>query len=298
MDEADWDDLLGRIRTKKCTPFLGAGASAHVLPTGPTLADQWATELGYPLPDRGDLAQVAQYWAVIRDPQKPKERVAEVCNAVDPNGALQPGDAYDIISGLNLPLYVTTNYDDLLLHALQAKDKKPQVLLCPWHQSLHAAATKTYTYEPTPECPMIYHLHGSAHSPRSIVLTEDDYLSFVVWVTRHWEKQARVSLISSVVKEAFAENSLLFVGYSQNDWTFRVLMRCIKETGAGLGVRGVAVQLDPLGKDATQEDREKVADYLTKYFGGLQDRPVSIYWGTADEFMKELASRMKAIKVA
>jgi len=298
MDEGDWDVLLARIRGQKCTPFLGAGASAHVLPTGSSLAARWAEELGYPLPDRSDLARVAQYWAIMTDPLVPKDRVSEVCLAVDPAGALQPGDTYDILSGLDLPLYVTTNYDDLLLHALRNKDKDPQVLLCPWHKALHPAVSKTYMGKPTVESPLVYYLHGSAHTPSSIVLTEDDYLAFIVWVTRQWEKKAQVSLISAAVTLAFGETSLLFIGYSQNDWTFRVLMRCIKETGASLGARGVAVQLDPLGEDATEVDREKVARYLIKYFGGIQDRPVSIYWGTADEFLQELTSRRNAAKAA
>jgi hypothetical protein len=296
MSDGDWDLLLRRIRNKTCTPFLGAGASAHCLPTGTELALSWAGEVGYPLPERGDLAQVSQYMAVTEDLQSPKERVSELCETVDPAEALQPGDSYDVISDLDLPIYITTNYDDLLLHALQNKRKTPKPLLCPWHKSLYEQAGETYNYVPSPENPAIYYLHGSAHEPSSIVITEDDYLDFIMWVTQHWKEQADVSHVSSHVKSALAKNSLLFIGYSQKDWTFRVLMRTIRETGVNLGARHVAVQLSPLNADATEVDQEKVSDYLTKYFSRGRDNPVTLYWGTAHDFLKDFQARLAEIK--
>ncbi len=292
MDDGDWEILLGRVRDGKCTPFLGAGASAHILPTGADLADRWASELGYPRPERGDLARIAQYIAITRDPPYPKELVSKACKAVDLAKAIQPGDCYDMIADLELPIYITTNYDDLLLQALRNKRKQPQALLCPWNTSVQELAKKTYTYDPSPERPAVYYLHGSAQKPGSIVLTEDDYLDFIVWITRSWKLQANVSYIAPAVKYALAETSLLFFGFSQNDWSFRVLMRCIWQTGANLGATNVAVQLSPLGPNATEVDREKVANYLTEYFRGIHNNPVKIYWGKAEEFMRELKTRL------
>jgi hypothetical protein len=292
MSDGEWDVLLSRILNKRCTPFLGAGASAHVLPTGPKLANQWAKEYKYLLSQRDDLAQVAQYMAVTRDGPFPKDLVSEMCKKVHPAEALQPGDAYDIIAGLNLPMYITTNYDDLLMHALRNRRKTPQALLCPWQPSLDEQAEKTYQYQPTPENPAVYYLHGRADEPTSIVITEDDYLDFIVWVAQRWKEQADVSYIAPIVKNALASNTLLFIGYSQNDWTFRVLMRCIRQTGANRGARHVAVQLSPLGDDATEEDQEKVAEYIASYLAGQRNNPVTLYWGKADAFLKDLQKRL------
>jgi SIR2-like domain len=296
MGDGDWDLLLRRIRNKTCTPFLGAGASAHRLPTGTELALRWADEVGYPLPERGDLAQVAQYMAITEDPQSPKERVSELCTNVDPAEALQPGDSYDVISDLDLPLYITTNYDDLLLHALRNKRKNPQPLLCPWHRSLHEQAGETYDYVPSPEKPVVYYLHGSAQELASIVITEDDYLDFILWVTQHWKEQPNISHVATAVRGALGRNSLLFIGYSQKDWTFRVLMRTIREAGLNLGLRHVAVQLSPLNADATEVDQEKVSEYLTRYFTRGRDNPVTLYWGTANAFLKDLQTRLAETK--
>jgi hypothetical protein len=295
MADDDWDVLLSRIRDKRCTPFLGAGASAHILPTGKELAAEWADKYGFPLADRDDLAQVAQYMAIRWDIPFPKDRVSELCKEIHPAKALKDGDSYDIISSLNLPMYITTNYDDLLMFALKNRHKDPQALLCPWHKSVQEQEQeeRTYNYVPTPEKPAVYYLHGSAHEPGSIVITEDDYLDFIVWVTELWGKQADVSLVSPAVKNALARNSLLFIGYSQNDWSFRVLMRCIKQSGANLGSRHVAVQLSPLGDDATEDDQKKIEEYLTRYFSVIHGHnPITLYWGKADAFLKDLQERL------
>lgn len=291
MTESDWEVLVDMIRAKTCTPFLGAGASAHVLPTGTALAGRWADELGYPLAERGDLARVAQYIALTRDSLWVKQRVSKLCRSIDIAAALQPGDCYDMISDLDLPIFVTTNYDDLLVHALRHKDKEPQAMVCPWNHAAAQLASKTYTYNPTPKYPAVYHLHGNAENPGTIVLTEDDYLDFIVWVTQNWKKQA--SHVAPAVKSALGENSLLFIGYSQNDWSFRVLMRSIKQTGAGLGATNIAVQLSPLDENADAVDQENVESYLTKYFEQFQvGNKVKLYWGTAETFMKELKTRL------
>jgi SIR2-like domain len=99
------------------------------------------------------------------------------------------------------------------------------------------------------------------------------------------------------VKAAIATNSMLFIGYSQSDWTFRILMRCIRQTGGNLGARHVAVQLSPLNDDATEVDQDKVSDYLTKYFTGIQsNNPVTIYWGPADAFLGDLQVHLAEAK--
>src|SRR3982751_105782 len=84
FSEADWGLLLGRLKQGRCTPFLGAGACAGVLPLGSEVAQEWADQYGYPLPDRTDLVRVRQYLAVKFDPTFPKERLLERFAAVGP----------------------------------------------------------------------------------------------------------------------------------------------------------------------------------------------------------------------
>jgi hypothetical protein len=49
-DEQDWMTLLLSVKRRKCTPFLGAGASYDLIPPGAELAKRWADDFGYPSP--------------------------------------------------------------------------------------------------------------------------------------------------------------------------------------------------------------------------------------------------------
>lgn len=77
LKEGDWGLLLERIKDGKCTPFLGAGACAGTLPLGAEVAKEWAEKYAYPLEDSSDLARVAEYLAVTKDPMSPKEEIAK-----------------------------------------------------------------------------------------------------------------------------------------------------------------------------------------------------------------------------
>ena len=83
LQEADWNRLLRRIQSGKCTPFLGAGACYGALPLGADVAEELAQRYGYPFPDR-DLVRVAQYAAVQSDPNAPKEDVVDILRAAGP----------------------------------------------------------------------------------------------------------------------------------------------------------------------------------------------------------------------
>jgi hypothetical protein len=64
LTDSDWKNLMRRIKDKKCTPFIGAGACAGTLPLGSDVARKWASEYNYPLSDNWDLARVSQFLTV------------------------------------------------------------------------------------------------------------------------------------------------------------------------------------------------------------------------------------------
>src|SRR5262249_18861218 len=119
LDETDWDVLLRRIKVGKCTPFLGAGACYGVLPLGSDIAREWAEKYEYPLEDSSDLARVAQYLAVTRDPMHPKERIAAQLENVQTPGFTETDELHGLLADLPLPVYITTNYDNFMVKALQ-----------------------------------------------------------------------------------------------------------------------------------------------------------------------------------
>jgi hypothetical protein len=224
-------------------------------------------------------------------------------------------DPYAVLAELPMSLYVITQPWNLLAEALRAVDKDPQVETCRWKRldrddpwgdepvpdpadwafrvaddpderrrnEVAGWPTSVFDrergYRPSAERPMVYHLFGHHARPRSLVLTEDDYFDFLIGVTRDKD------LVPVGVRRAFADSSLMFLGFRLDEWDFRVLFRSIvnQEGDRRSEHTHVAVQIDPEEGRSMEPDRAR--RYLESYF---QDSNVTIYWGSTESFLKEL----------
>lgn len=289
LDQNDWDLLLRRIKDGKCTPFLGAGAAYGVLPLGSQIAQDWAHEKGYPLDDSYDLARVAQFLAVTEDPMSPKERIRERFKQVAPPNFSEPDEPHSLLADLPLPIYMTTNYDDFMMRALQGRGKNPRQELCRWNELVKSEPSVFESepgFNPTAAAPIVFHLHGHNGVAESLVLTEDDYLDFLVSISNDPD------LLPARIQRALTGTSLLFMGYRLADWDFRVLFRSVVGyVQRSIGRAHVSVQLVPLGSQASDEQKAKAQAYLDRYFGELHIR---VYWGTCRTFAAELRRRWEA----
>jgi hypothetical protein len=98
------------------------------------------------------------------------------------------------------------------------------------------------------------------------------------------------------IQRALTGTSLLFIGYSLADWNFRVLFRgLIFSTERSLRRVSISVQLPPIESNKSNLTVQKAQKYLDKYFGRID---IKVYWGTAQEFMKELQQRWEEFKNA
>jgi hypothetical protein len=289
LQEKDWDTLLKRIDYGKCTPFLGAGAAHGVIPVASEIAERWAQENAYPLSDCKDLARVAQFLAVDRgDPMFPKEEMASLFSHVQPPDFSASDEPHGALASLPLPTFITTNYDNLMVQALQSHRKDPKLELCRWNKYIKNQPS-VFDLDPgfqsSPANPIVYHLHGYWEVPESLVLTEDDYLDFLVNISRDQ------ALIPPLIQKALTGASLLFIGYRLADWNFRVLFRgLVSSMEASLRRLNIAVQLPPGSSEPSQQ---RAQQYLTEYFKNAE---VRVYWGEAREFCAELKTRWEQFK--
>jgi hypothetical protein len=266
LEKSDWKLLLQRIKKGKCTPFLGAGACFGVLPLG---------------------CDIAQFLAVQYDPMFPKEEILErFFTNVDPPDFTAPDEPHGVLADLPLPVYMTTNYDDFMVQALKSRNKDPKQELCRWNQLVKdqpCIFELEPGFMPTVANPVVFQLHGHNKVPESLVLTEDDYLDFLVNISRDQ------ALLPPRIQEALTGASLLFIGYSLADWSFRVLFRgLVMSTEPSLRRISVTVQLPPVPTDAPESTQQQVQKYLDEYFNRIDIR---VYWGTATEFAAELRRR-------
>jgi SIR2-like domain len=348
LPDDQWERLLTAIKEENCTPFIGPEVYAEYLekvldgtgnfeyPLGKAFTDQYKLtkdKYGYPLEAFEDfyklakdkygdypsersyyLARVAQILAIEnQDELSPKEILSSELKRINP----KPSDfsdenrntPYAVLADLNLPMYVTTNYDHFMEAALKSRGKQPVSEFCRWNQTLYNFAKDagylsvfdkenrneakelkyrptTRRYRPTKSEPLVYHLHGIIDVPQSMVLTEKDYFDFVIDLNRDDEKK----LLPSTIRLALASKSLLFIGYRLEDITFRVIFQgvmSIFKDQQKIRPRNIAVQLPT---SFPEERRDKVHAYLSTYIQNMFE--LYAIWGTLDDFSKELRKKL------
>ena len=290
LSSLDWDDLLYAISRKECTPFIGAGACTPWLPLGKEIAMKWTKDYEYPLQDSYQLSRVAQFLA-IRDGSEltPKNLLSRKLEELEekntPDFSLEKhrNTPHAVLAEFKLPVYITTNYDHFMEFALKDKARGPTSEFCRWNTFAEAAGIisvlRDSKYKPTEARPLVYHLHGDFKLPSSMVLTENDYIDFIISLSRDNE------VLPKVIRQTLAGNMLLFIGYSLEDITFRIILKSINFPGK----RGIAVLLRPEGLEV-----DKYQVYLEQYTSQLFK--IRVYWGTAQEFAEELRKRWDDFK--
>jgi hypothetical protein len=284
LEEADWKLLLRRMKDGKCTPLLGPEAFPAPHPYVVDVAQKWAEEFSYPMSDSDDLSRVAQFLAV-RDPLAPKEQLQDWITSMPSPDLHSPDEMYNVMAALPLPVYITTNYDDILEQTLKHYNKSPRRELCLWNKELAAGQVSAMAQGtlPTVTEPVVFYLYGHYSVPESLVLTEDDYLDFLVNIS-----SGNYPLPLQIVR-ALSGSSLLFIGYRLSDLSFRVLFRgIVASTEPGLRRLSVTVQLPPVPEDAPRATREQVQKYLDEYF---KRKDIRVYWGTVRSFAAQLQQR-------
>jgi hypothetical protein len=198
---------------------------------------------------------------------------------------LDPANPLVRLAQFPLPIYLTTSYHTFLEAALEREGKIPRSEICRWNaqldsipqvlkgQSLLAPEKK---YEPTPDEPLVYYLHGIDTYPESLVLTEDDHLDFMAAILRDKE------LVPSRVRQALADSSLILLGYDLRGLDFKVIFRSLIKTGsANLRPKSVAIQLSP----ADQNEKDYLENYLR------QEAEFEVCWEQTQSFVEELWTR-------
>lgn len=285
------------------------------------LTKEWAEFIGYPMSDVYNLARIAQYFLVEqKDPIRARakyieflkallltiaqedeaygdlvselkteareKRFSEIVRQLDyprfPEGVEDP---LRLLAKLPLPIYITTSYYDFIERALEAVGKTPTTQVCFWSgtgSSARAEHRPNPNYEPTPANPAVYHLFGLEDYPQTLVLSEDDFMNFLVSVVEDTNTQNPI--VPLKLRQALAESPLLLLGYQLRDWDFRVLFRFIlRFRREELSPRGMVIQL--------KQDKhrigtvEKTLKYLSNY---LDKRQFDVEWTDTESFVRKL----------
>ncbi|WP_198167982.1 SIR2 family NAD-dependent protein deacylase [Herbidospora yilanensis] len=294
MSKKDWERLIYQLRTGHCTPFVGAGASMSVLPSGRRLSKTLAAKCDYPGPETSELPRVAQYASfeygdlshvkyLVRDELTKDDRTPDFSDQNEPHA---------VLADFPLPVYLTTNYDDFIVQALATRRKAARAAVCPWNEAIapDPLFKDAEGWNPSPQTPLVYHLHGAMRDPATFVLAEDDYMMFL----RNLAIERKIGgnrMFPPSILAALTTRPLLFIGYSLQDWTTRAMFAELGRSIPALSRRRhVSVQLAP--GDASGWTVEDLERQLSWYYREWQ---ITVYWGGIEDFCTELRDRMGAM---
>lgn len=211
------DLLRGKTLNNKLVVFVGAGVSRNVkgIPGWSELVKKMAKEIDFskckdcenksicnktcPLADSfsaDELLKIPQY-LYNRNKNKYNEILKENIKHSKVNAPLS-----DVIFDLNPVHIITTNYDQLL------EDSENEL------RTQYKVIVKDKDLLESNESKYIIKMHGDIDDMDTIVLKEDDYLKY---------SQNHV-LIELFVKSLLADHTVLFLGYSLNDYNIKLIV--------------------------------------------------------------------------
>jgi hypothetical protein len=225
-------DLISKaVAQQRCILFLGAGAhapppdgsaygypEAQRPPIGSALSRMLAERVGLigrmPGEDPANLQRVALFYEIDTSRRQLVEAVTEAVHT-----GKQPAPLLRGLAELGFPLVITTNYDQLFERALYAAGRAPRVAI--YSPDLQPTVDHR---RPTADSPIVFKIHGDVTYPETMVITDEDYIQFVLRMTN----KGPYDPIPETFKYFMVDWTTLFVGYSLLDYNLRLLFKTMR----------------------------------------------------------------------
>jgi SIR2-like domain len=262
------DDVLeliaAAVTQEHCILFLGAGVHApppersqvaYVAeerpPIGSALSQKLATSCNLaeklPREDLSNLQRVALFYEIARSRHQLVDAVTDAVQA-----GKRPSPMLRALAQLDFPLVITTNYDQLFENALAAAGKQPRVAV----YTPKLEATTDYR-DPTADSPIVFKIHGDISRPETIVITDEDYIQFVLRMSN----KDPYDPVPLTLKYYLTGWTTLFVGYSLLDYNLRLLFKTLRwkvDSARAPDMYSVDFHPDPLIFDVWHNQRRYV----------------------------------------
>lgn len=241
------------VKRKQCVLFLGSAIhvpssnpkyvypATKCPPIGNQLSDLLATKCSYPDQDRWNLQRVSSYYEWLSGFRS--QLVSEVRNAihmeigdevgetVPPVSEREPSPVLRGLARLGFPIVITTNYDHLYEKALkQIQDPAGAATEteADFQKSIYSpkSTIKTKDCRPVPSStsPYLLKIHGDLDEDDSIVITDEDYIQFVLRMgDKHPYHPVGKNTLTYLTKWP-----TLFIGYRLSDYNLRLLIKTLR----------------------------------------------------------------------
>lgn len=267
LDETAMAYIAGAVSKGECILFLGAGAhcappgeSGYVYPEekrpplGSTLSHRLADICNFAEKFPNESPSNLQRVSLCFETQIGRKQLVELIEeAVHTDKAPSP-----ILCGLaelGFPVVITTNFDRLFERALGDTGREPWLSIYSPHARDETADYPRFL--PTPDNPLLLKIHGDVSRPESIVITDEDYIDFVL---RMQDKEL-FNPVPNTVRLCLSKWTTLFVGYSLVDYNLRLLFKTVRwglDKANRPVMYSVDIHPDPLILDVLQNQQRYV----------------------------------------
>ena len=288
------------------------------------LADAWATDVGFPLPEQHWLPRVALFVRVARS-KTTREAKATYLNflkdtltflartegkadaaTLDEIGADRERYSFtevaaelgypvagkspnpiDLLAQLNLPIYITTSHFDFLERAIRANGRENvRTQVCFWSGEPTKWADPSHKTD--------FDFEPTEATPLVYhVFGLETYLESMVLTEDDYldflstlarDTSSENRIMPPYLQKAIAKSSLLMLGYRLRDWEFRVMFRGLIRPST-LREFNLAIQMD-LHRQSARATAEQIKAYLEKYL--LDNANFTVSWDSPQAFMNRL----------
>ncbi|UCH94685.1 MAG: SIR2 family protein [Candidatus Aminicenantes bacterium] len=246
----DMDEIVKEVSKGKCVLFLGAGVhheppedspykypEERRPPSGRTLSRMLAQECKFneqfPKENITDLQRVSLCYELKMKRVKLVRRIKEAVHE-----GKEPSPVLKALAQLDFPLVITTNYDQLFESALVEAGKRPEICI---YNKDKFTETKDIMDDPDPERPFLLKIHGDVDYGDSIVITDEDYINFVLRMSDKEDYHP----VPETFRYHLKRWTILFIGYSLMDYNLRLLFKTLYWKLDGLDKDHEDYSIDP-----------------------------------------------------
>jgi hypothetical protein len=242
--------------------------------------------------DLQNLARVALQIATSKDVPQLVDLIRNILP--DAPAQVEPSPLLQTLATLPLRLIVTTNYDRLMERALDGK--APYVIVQPTKgfsakeqkRQQKELAKHLTTHKDRLDGTIVYKIHGTfdevlnpvtglLKENSAIIITEEDYIEFLTVVGKE------NGSVPNLITQLMVDSTLLFLGYSLEDWDIRTLYK------------GLIERLDPNMKRKSFAIQRDPSDFWVEYW---DKKGIAIYNVDLYEFSDQLRTRYQQYAAA
>jgi hypothetical protein len=243
-------NIAAAVKEKQCILFLGSAIHApssnpnysygpnKCPPFGDGLATLLTSKSLYSDRDPWNLPRVARFYEYQLGFRQPlineirKIILDETRPCAEDDAALaplprEPSPALCGLVRLNFPIVITTNYDQLYERAIEKvakEDGSSASYLKSIYSPIETKKTQDCGREPSDTQPYLLKIHGDVDDINSIVVTDEDYLHFVL---RMRDKHPYHPVGKNVLR-FLSDWPTLFIGYRLGDYNLRLLIKTLR----------------------------------------------------------------------